>query len=209
MRQFFKDQLYEMQIHGIRQMEFMPADLVDKLLDSLVAESRKFSAIPLEDQKQIIRRQCIEDKTLKDAGGLTPGKVHDWFYKAKLTGKYDPRPAAMDFSQQAAPEVADQYAREILGNIATATERKVSPVTEKEIAAVKTEDLERVEGRKSLSVGHKSTTPEQLAERILHHQYLKAKWDWNQDPANYEGQKLKEEFMTEEAWLELQNQSPQ
>jgi hypothetical protein len=203
MREFFKMELQVIAINGIRQAEFLLPDQITLLLDELVKVSGQYSSIPPEDQKSIIRRQIIEDKKLKEDGGLTPRKLHQWFYAAKLTGKYDPKEQTEDVPS-ADPEKADEYAKQLLSQIAASSNHKISHVTKEDVDSLKKEDEERCQGQKALSIGYKSPSPEWVKARELHIEYLRQQWKHSQDPINYEGQKLVKEFMTEEEWLALQ-----
>lgn len=203
MRDFFKQQLAELPIYGIQNVTYMTPEQIAALLDRLTAVSRQYESIPQDDQKAIVRRQMIQDKDFKKDGGLTPGKLHQWFYSAKLTGKYDPKEATVEVPA-APPEIADKYAQQLLATIVGSSIKPVEKTTQSELENITLEDLERSEGRKAISTGVKSWTPEQHKEWKLHNDYLREKWIHAQDPRNYEGAKLTNEFMSEEKWLEEQ-----
>ena len=81
MREFYKNTIDALRVmKGVDQIEGWSGDDLEKLMDALVAESKKFKHIPWEDQCRIITKAIIEDREFY---GLNVGKIHqylsDWW----------------------------------------------------------------------------------------------------------------------------------
>lgn len=81
MKDYFRQQLSELHIIGIRQTDYLSKEDVEKLLNELdFICSKQFNYIPAEIQKAEIRKQLIQDQeTGKD--GLTIRNIYKWLWK--------------------------------------------------------------------------------------------------------------------------------